>query len=167
MSLINKSIANEVASKVLQSKWDLVQKNESDFMDMLESEYLKTIPQAVKDFNEIHTNYINKTSTISPRGNGWGYRDFHYDKTMITNRNEYCFFPEPKVAEKLLKMINAWEKSKKDYNLLHQDLTIALCQMRTYKNVEENFPLAVQFLPQRQTKAVAINYTDIIKRVTT
>src|SRR6478752_5201896 len=114
---ISKDKAQKVAKDLLLKKAEQAATLKSKFQDSVYSEVVRHIPKAVKDMEGKHKDYLSYSSSVAIVGNGFNHYHVNTER-FITNKTNYSthtISPDEKVADKLLKSFNAWDKAKKDY----------------------------------------------------
>lgn len=165
MAVISKQVAHDVAKLLAKKKKEEVNALVEKFNMYLIEEYNKTLPPEVVEFAKKYPHYIEHRSYIRVTGNGFRFEDFSIEERVIIHKSSNYFEPNEKVAAVLVKMRNAYKNKREEYGKLVTDIENALIQLRTYKNIEAQFPNAVEFLPSKTVTSVAINFSDIISRI--
>lgn len=165
MAVISQSVAHDVAQKIAKTKLNQVNLLIDKFNELLVSEYNKTLPSSVVEFYKKMPQYIETQSYIRVTGNGFHIDSFAVNTRVITNKSSTCFEPSIEVAAILLKMYNEYKTERKVYDSLVVDIENALIQLKTYKNIEAQFPDAIKFLPTKSITSVAINLDSILDRL--
>jgi len=162
MSNITKAIAQEVAIKLTVKKRDSLKNEELKLKDDFREIIIKTIPKDVLDCFEKHPSYFDTRTSVQLSGNGFQWESINFGKELPVFRN---FTPDAVTAKKIMILKNKVEDSKKNLSDLQKEIENALFGLRTYKRVEENFPEAFAFLPNKITTSLAINLTDIRQKI--
>jgi hypothetical protein len=165
MAVISKQVAQDVAIKLCRKKKEEINILVDEFNNYLVSEYNKFLPPSVIAFHKQMPHYIETRSYIRVTGNGFSYEDIRLGFHVITDKSNNFFEPDKECAEILLRMKNIIIDKKKALNKLENDIENALIQLRTYKNIETQFPDAIKYLPTKSITSVAINFTDILSRI--
>jgi len=160
---ITKTIAAEVAEKLL-SKQALEIKNLRNKLESTFDEiYLKTIPKEVVELFKKYPNYFKTRNNFHLSGNGFDWKSITAYKSLPYIN--YAFQPNEKDSIILHNSINKIDKKKSEYKKLHSEIEIALFGLRTYKRVEENFPEAFLLLPNKITTSLAVNISDLRNKI--
>lgn len=161
MSLINKSIAHEVAVKLTAKKLEAIETLEKDLETTFTEIYKSSVPEKVLEVFELHPEYFDKRRDFQLTDKGCNYEYVHTVKDMPAKTR--IFNPTEGQAKVLLKAYGIIQTKKKERNKLIQDVEVILNSLRSYKKIIELFPEAAPFLPEKITTALAVNISDIQK----
>ena len=163
---ITKSIAKDVAIKLVAKKEEILKSKKETISSILYEMVLKTIPKEVLDTQEKHSHFFTYAKEVSINGNGFDFKYFELKQKIVSkNRYNIIFEPTPQQAKVLSKLINEYETEKQSIQSLRNKIEIALFNLRTYNKVSENFPEALTFLPKLQNTSIAVNFSDIRKQL--
>jgi hypothetical protein len=161
MSRITKSIAEEVARQLVKERENEIsqlKKNLSHYVTML---HIDRIPENVMKAFKSNGSYINSQQTMYITGAGFDrWFKVTMEKTLPYNGESLEVNDVDgnaiKDADNLIQdKIRAKEE-------LRQNIEVALFNLRTYNNVEKEFPEAFKLLPKQSVNtALAINLKDI------
>lgn len=164
MSRITKEVAEQVAKNLIEPKVQEKAKLSQLLTNHLRDYYLTTIPEDV--LIEFHKNkdYFSTCYSIRIQGEGVSDAYTYYsigEELPTSNKKDRIQLP-PKTAEKAVKLIDSIRDKKTEIEKLSREIQIALYNLRTYKNVETEFPEAFKYLPEAKVNtALAINIKDI------
>lgn len=162
---VTKELASEIASKLLKDKQKVVDNLHKEYTDFLFEEYNKTIPKEISEFDKKHPGWIRKTSSINFSGYGFNWENVYFSQGqyVLTDRNGNSKIElTSKLADKIKTLKNSWEKERKSVGDLRQQIEIAIYNLRTFNQVEKNFPEAAAHLPAGgKTMSLTINLDKI------
>jgi hypothetical protein len=164
MSRITKEIASAVAKELVQPKQEEKMVLQALLKDHLRNYFLTTIPEDVLIEFHKNPNYFNTTHSIRIQGEGItdSYNYYSIGEELPYSRKTDRVLLPPKVAAAAVKLIDAIKDKKYEIEKLIKEIEVALYNLRTYKNVENEFPEAFKRLPPTPlTTALAINLKDI------
>jgi hypothetical protein len=167
MSRITKTIAENVAEKMVATRIEAAKLKENIFLELLYDKVKYEIPKDVLSFYEKHQNYFKNGSEVRVSGNGFDYQYFCLDKKLPRKDNygRIEYFPSQKDAKELLSYMDAYQLVYKEAKELRKEIEVTLFNLRTYKSVQENFPEASEYLPKIQTTALALNISDLRNKI--
>lgn len=163
MSTITKAIANEVAIKLTEKKQKEIKKLNSELNAIFYDMVVSKIPKEVLDAYKNHKEYFNRRSDMQMIGQGWNWRYISFGCELPYNKT--VFEPNSKQSDILVKLKNTIEEKTDARNKLISEIEVALFSLRTYKRVEESFPEATPFLPEKITNVLAVNISDIRQKI--
>ncbi len=149
MSRITKAIAENVAKQLVAQKETELSDTKNDRTKFITDIYIKTIPEAVMKVFKSHPDFLHTTSRINFEAPG-------IDKYQGYNLLKYLPFASKKTtvtseqANKIIDFDNAIADKKKEISELKTGIEVALFNLRTYNNVEKEFPEAFKLLPVSQ-----------------
>jgi hypothetical protein len=163
MSRITKQIAEAVAKALLEQKSNELKELNILLTQQVRSFYIKSIPQGVLDLYAGSPKWFKEVSSI--RLTGVGISDmYHYYSIgdSLPNPANIIFNLNDKQAEIVASLDSQISDKKKKINELKANIEVALYNLRTYKNVEKEFPEAFKLLPEiAYNTSLAINIKDI------
>jgi len=160
MSRITKQIAEAVANQLVLPKRQELQKEEQKLHQITTDIYLKHIPSQVMDAYDKYHEWFNKTESVYLNTNGFNYEYLALTKNYPKQRNKYPEFTAAESA-KIRVQFDIVADLKKSIEKLKFDIETAVFNLRTYSNVEKEFPEAFKLLPAKQTTALIVNLKDI------
>lgn len=141
---ISKQKAEEVAKKMTQPKQDELIKLSKEMNLFIKEIYLKKIPKEVMEMFAKERCYF---STISqPYSSIEGLGSYYPNLGEHLPTIGKCFVVTGEDAEKYVKMHNDVDSRQKALNRLKEDISMAIFQFRTYKNLLANFPEAAKHM---------------------
>lgn len=161
MSRITKQIATAVSNQLILSKNQDLEKERSVLSELTTKIYLKSIPQDVLKTFETHPSYFKTQSFVDICEKGFNYERFNMTKALPICNSRYYAELSPEDAVLLRKQHSIVVDLKNQIELLRRDIENAIFNLRTYNNVEKEFPEAFKLLPKRQSTALIVNLNDI------
>jgi len=161
MSRITKAIASDVAKQLVKNQRKELEDLKSKRSEFVTSLYEKIIPEDVLMVFKTNRSYINFQSSIRIVGCGFN----HYNNYILTKELPYNgnYLEVDDTDGDIIKSLDAEiDDSRNKIKELSHSIEIALFNLRTYNNVEKEFPEAFKLLPKQSVNtALAINLKDI------
>ena len=155
MSTVSKSLAEDLASELLEPLNLKLSKAFDERGEALENILLARVPSIVLEVFKKFPQYIKTNQYFDISGEGFNYtRIVTKNKIICANAN---ILLAKKEAEKLKPFCNAYESLRTDLSKTREELEAVLYGLRTYKRVLEAFPELEKLLPITTTKALALD----------
>lgn len=161
MSRITKQIANAVANQLVLPKRQDVQNQENKLKGIATGIYLKSIPTEVMQQFEKYPSYFKKRISFELKEHGFNYERFSLEKNLPENSENYYIQVTAGDSSILRIEKDKVQDMTDELNRLRLDIENAIFNLRTYNNVEKEFPEAFKLLPKQQTTALIVNLKDI------
>lgn len=165
MSRITRSIAEEVAKKLLIKKREKNQKRYDEISEILTSVQESKVPMGImKMFNDIKTKHFFKThSTVNINGEGLNHDYIHLCREVpsVTSYGPSIIL-EKELALNISKRLQDWKSHRNKLNDLETQTVETLVALRTYKKVQDLFPDAAQYLPKVETTCANLQCISLI-----
>jgi len=161
MSRITKQIAEAVANQLCLPKQQEVKAQEENLSSVVTEIYRSKIPVEILQMYHDNPKWFKTLSSIKLNTLGFNYEFFGMMESLPDNNSMYYMPITPEEAEKIHQQDDLLKQLKKDYETLTKEIKIAVFNLRTYNNVEKEFPEAFKLLPTRQTTALIVNLKDI------
>lgn len=165
MSKISRSLAEDIATKLVVKLDEESKSINKEIEDILYEETIKLVPKDIMNIFNENKQWINYTnaSYFSFRSNHVYYnlrRDYPYnkDKNIVITDDEIC--------EKLELLKNKDEKLKKKRKDLHKEVADTILSLNTTNKIKEFFPEAAVYLPGEKME-IAINIDSTREKVNT
>ena len=162
---ITKQIASEVAKELVAKKR---KENGKVWIELCESIYesiKKKIPKELIDFSNKYPSYTRMSQIVKLVGNGFNHESINLNNAFPCRDWSLTYVPTNEEGEKWIKLFNKYHEQRESISSLHRDIENALYNLKTYKAVEENFPEAYKFLPEKITTSLSINLSDIRQKI--
>ncbi len=166
MATLSKMVIENIAERMTtksKDNWKLMLK---EYQDLATSIYEEQLPAEVKKLFKTHSEYMRTTSSVGADGNGLNRESIRMSKSLPSKQgyNDNLKLTDP-LAEKIVKAKRKYEKAKDDYELLLRETQSALAALRTEKNIRENLPEAIPFLPPPMSNSLVVNFTSLQKKL--
>lgn len=163
---ISQDNAQAIANKMTEAKQKKVSELYDDYINAVKEAYEMQLPKEVMAFFQKFPSYCETTTSIKLDSHGFN-REYVGIKGALPSTTGYSAELDlnAKLADRLNKLRNKWDAATKAYKKLNLDIKTALLSLKTYKAIRENFPEAVPFLPERETMALAVNFSEIRKEL--
>lgn len=165
MSRITKSIAEHVATQMVKEKRQKAEDLEFRFNEKIRDLYMSRLPEIVTKAIQTHKEWICFSHRININGNGFSYLQIRVDAPVPIKpcNSNAQFTPAGEDESRELQLeYNASLKAITEVVDLKEKIEVALYSLKTYKNVERDFPEAAKFLPQGgSTTLPAVNLNSI------
>ena len=162
---ITKTIAEEVAVKLLAKKDLQIKKAKDELSNFAEQFLEKTLPKEVLETYKKFKPFFRESIEIIVDGNGLSYEYIELSKRYPYG-NSKTYLPNEVDAKTFRKLIDKRNDLVKQRRELKEELSNAIFNLKTYKAVQENFPEAFEFLPkENKNTALAINISEIRQKI--
>ena len=163
---ITKEIAESVAKQLTEKQRKNAEELKLKFRQVVTDIYNQQVPKEVMKLFKTHSQYVKTTTNGYLDGQGFNreYVTLVGSVPAISNGGYVSPTLTSSEAAQLVKLKNAADTAKAEYEALAAEVENALYNLRTYAKVQANFPEAVKYLPQ-QNMSVAINFADIRKKL--
>lgn len=157
---ITKQIAEAIAKQLTAPKRAEIAELRAAFKTFVTQKYIESLPAGILAATKFK-DFFNTTSQTRLVGEGLplGYKWYALAGTYP--KNEAVVHVNPQDAQTVLRYENQLETLNQQANDLEREIGNALLNLRTYKNVEQEFPEAAALLPVKENSAIAINLKDI------
>lgn len=165
MSNITKTQAQEIAVKLTETHKKDYDKACKETQSFFTEKYLATIPEEIKTLFEKHPSYFTSRKEFQLQGNGFSWQYIETLKEVPFSKRTHS--PEPKEAEKLLKLLNTEDEKRNELRKLRTEIELALNSLRTFKRINESFPEANKYLiiKTKTSIAVTLNLSEIREKL--
>lgn len=163
---ISKDLAEVIAKKLLAKKLSEVDSLINKIKQIAIDSYTESIPIEVINFSSTRKEWLRRCYSLKLVGYGLDYYYVSSNHPLLFSGDASYIFhaPTKEIAEELVLLIQQKETLQSHYNKLFENTKAALLNLRTYKNIREQFPEAAEYLPQTDgvtTTALAVNLTDL------
>jgi hypothetical protein len=171
MSIISKDLAWDVAVAVCHKKCSQRDKANKEFKQAVADSYLhENVPLLVTEMYQKIPEFITHSRTLYLKGNGWNTVSVFLNTPIIVkaktdNIQSVYYYPSEKESKKLQKLFHVYEKLKKEYDDLLTETQNTLLTLKTYKRVQEQFPLAYKYLPVKAKTEVIVNISQLLQKI--
>jgi len=160
---ITKTIATEVANKLLENKTLAMKEAKDKVSAAFDKIYLSRIPKEVLNVFEKHKEFIKSGKDFQLQGNGFDWNWVQTSKELPKTKN--AFQPNEEEAKSLLVLINTFEALVKEKRELLAEIETSLSNLKTYKRIQDNFPEAFTLLPSVTENRLTINLSELRNKI--
>lgn len=168
MSKITKTIANDVALKIVEPIAVKIKETEKQIEEMVTEMYKLLIPKEVMTVYGKFPEYVRKTNSVLLSSHGFSRRGVSLTvKLPYDNPNTYSTPELPLTADQakeIQKLETVKEKLVEKKNTTKIEIENSLLALSTYKRVQEQLPQAFQFLPSVST-GLMINLAPVNEKI--
>lgn len=163
---ITKSEAETIAIQMVVKKKEQLSKMSIEISDLCTRVAKSQVPKQLLELSEKFPNYFKRIENIIVTGKGLNHEYFSLtSKVPSTEGYRQTIAVDDKNAEKLVKLFRVYEKFREEIELLQKDIAVALISLCTYAKITSEFKEAIPFLPFKEKNALAINISDIRKKL--
>jgi hypothetical protein len=161
---ITKTIATDVASQLVQAKkieLKTLRDNQAEFITDI---YEASLSDLIKNAFKKHKGFIYSGSSIRLNGEGLsvGYKNYPLSKELPKCNSCPSFPLTSEQSAIVVDFENKIDTKEKEVKELFNNIEVALINLRTYGNVEKEFPEAFKLLPPANINTgLIINIKDI------
>lgn len=156
---ISKQLADSISKEIATKLKVKVDKAEAEYLKLATSFYKKQVPAAVLRMQKQHPDYFQTGTSLCLNGHGFHHEVVKMSESLVKNSGNYysILHLTPAIARELIVAKNNWENLQEQYKQLRAETTTALLNLRTFKNIQEQLPEAVKYLPKSKTTAIIPN----------
>lgn len=163
MSRITKEIASYVAKELLKEKQEKIDKLKQERKDFSTDVIERSIPIEILSAFRDYPQYFKTTQTPTFRGEGLGWESYTVNSKFPASGNSIEI--SENTASKLVRYNDRISDLQRRYDDLFNQVEQSLIALRTYNNIEKEFPEAFKLLPARTSTAIMVNISDIRKQL--
>lgn len=156
---ITKAVAQKVAQQLISERQTEIENLSNELNRKAYEIYLDTVPKQVLDIFKSNSSYFKNSKKFYVQGVGLNTTGIDFD--VYTPYVSQYFTLCEKDANIFVKLINNIQAKQKELNEFKIQIEVALLNLRTYNNIEKQFPEAAKLLPIQQTTAIMVNIKDI------
>jgi len=162
---ISQDLAKQIASKLTEKSKAAYIAEQTAFKELVYETYMSRTPAEVRAVFEKHPDWVFSRQEVIINGHGFNYMRAMASKPVVCNEgslNAHMPMTE-KVGSILLSAWRKVEKAKEKYEKLKKETETALLNLKTTKQIAENLPAAIPFLPPPMSNSLVVNI-DTLKR---
>jgi hypothetical protein len=167
MSRISNDLAQQIAFKLTEKSKKVMDEKHIAFRDLVTTLYEESTPALIIDALKKFPDWIDTCSSIRLNGHGFNYEYVTPTRKCVSNSSVNSLELTQKMADKITSVRKVWEKSKKQYNDLKDEVKHALLSLKTFANIRKELPAAAEYLPPPMSNALVVNLGSLNKRLTT
>jgi hypothetical protein len=165
---ISKDTAQQIAYKLTEKSRKNAEVLNEAYRALVTELYESQTPDEIKEIFKKHPDWIYTRMEIVLDGNGFRYERVCTVRPVITNSNsEARMEMTNKVSTALTKAKTARDKAKAAHKSLVDETKTALLNLKTTKNISDNLPDAIPFLPPPMSNALVVNIDSLKKKLNT
>lgn len=166
MAVLSKMVIESIATKMTEKSRKYVDQLLKDYQTLATEIYETQIPDEVKKCFKTHSEYIQTTESLYLDGNGFNRVSASMTKRLPA-KSEYSQRVKLTsiTADKLIAAKIKYEKAQDDYKQLRLETESALYALKTGKNIRENFPEAIPYLPPPMSNSLVVNFSSLQKKL--
>jgi len=160
---ITKQIAVSVSEALTAEKFKEVALKEALIEPLVVKLLLRTLPSCIIDCFNSHPSHFKTRNYFNLVGNG-----FNHEGVFLSEKMPYVsasLSPDLGEAVILRVCLNNYSDLKNKTELLKKDIENTIFGLKTYKAVELNFPEAFSLLPKINNAVVALDLSQLRKRL--
>lgn len=165
---ITKEIAQKVANQLLHKKDEQIEDLKIKVNDILKKEILSTIPNTIiAAFHDKTTHdYIDASGSVRLMGNGFNHEHYYLINSLPTKGGEIIINVSEKFSKLLMPAHKHLKISKREREITFDEVYVSLINLRTYANIEKQFPEAFLLLPpENKSMALLVNVDHIRNKI--
>jgi hypothetical protein len=165
-NLITKTIAEQVAEKLVLKVTEKIKATEIEFADCAAEIHFSHIPENdLNHIQKIDKNYLNNQIYLRFK-QGEYYQDIRMPKSIVCNGSIHYVVISESEMEGLKKYESEISKLNHKKNVLRVQIVAQLLKLRSYTKIEKDFPEAFVLLPDRESVNLpAIDIKNILMQI--
>ena len=165
MSRITKDLCERIADKLVEPKLKKARQLQQEFNAKIIKYHQDLIPKEVMEFALKNKEYFKWSDYVYAAQSKFGY-NYYYNNPRVSNilisKSNTITFKNSKDENTFEKLYSEYNKQFDNIENLKQEIIISLQALRTYKNIQESFPEAAEYLPTVGTStALVVNYDKL------
>jgi hypothetical protein len=165
MATLSKMVIENIASKMTEKSKKHHETLKKQYEQLVLAEYEAQIPELVKKCFKDYPDYIETYAEAYLDGNGFSRDYVALGKQVPTKGGRATIKFTAAIADKLIKAKRKWEKALEDYKQLKRETESALFALKTHKNIKENLPEAIPYLPPPMSNSLVVNFNSLQKKL--
>lgn len=166
MATLSKMVIENIASKMTEKSKKYADKLKKDYQELVTTFMESQVPDEIKKCFKNHSEYIETTSSAYLDGHGFNRESVALNKQVPAKSSYHEQLNlTSAIADKIIKAKRKYEKAKEEYEQLYQETESALFALKTGKNIRENLPEAIPYLPPPMSNSLIVNFDTLQKRL--
>lgn len=168
MATLSKTVLENIAEQMTKKSKEHVAALKKEYQQLATDLYKATIPEDVAACFKNHPSYFDTAGTVKANGHGFDYEHISIvGPNLVSNNGNYNVLLKLNAADgsKLWAAKVKYEKAQEKYKQLVQETEGALFALKTHKNIKENLPEAIPFLPPPMSNALVVNFNSLKKKL--
>jgi hypothetical protein len=155
-------LATQVAFKLTEKSKIAADNFKKEYEKLVTELYEAQTPQLVKDAYAKHREWFYRRSCVLFSGHGFQWEQANTQYPIICNNGTSASLQlTDKIAEKIMKAKRKYDKANDEYKQLKSETENALLALKSFKNIKQHFPDAVNFLPAETSTALVVNFDSL------
>lgn len=166
MAVLSKMLIEQIAEKMTVQSKKYYKSLYEEMTKVVTAVYVDTIPEEVKKCFKTYPDYVETTSSVYLDSHGFSRKSLSLTKQHpATSSYHVPLHLTAITADRIMKVMRKWEKAQEDYKTLVQETESALYALKTNKNIRENLPEAVPYLPPPMSNSLVVNFNSLQKKL--
>lgn len=166
MAVLSKMVVEQIAKKMTEKSKKYVESVEKELEKLVTEIYMEQVPADVMRVFKTNCEYIETTQTLYLNGHGFNRESIKMSKQLPAKSSYSQPLPlNAAIADRIMKVKRKKEKAVEDYKTLVSETESALYALKTAKNIRENLPEAVPYLPPPMSNALVVNFNSLQKKL--
>lgn len=163
MAVLSKQVIEGIAQKMTEKSKNHSAALALEYKELVTTIFESQVPEAVMDlFKGKNCGYVETTTSVYLDGHGLNRQSVALTRACPS---EVSYGAELKLtsatADKIVKLKRKKEKADEDYKQLVLETESALFALKTFKNIKENLPEAIPFLPPPMSNSLVVNFKTL------
>ena len=159
MSRITKTIAENVAIKLLEKKYAKIEEIKEGLKVKFTEIYKKQLPKEVLELFYKKQGFFYQRTNFVLDGNGHSHNIIYTTEPLPYLSGAVSLDVED--SKIILDIMNNISNLESEYNKLKLEIETTLLNLRTYSKISSEFPEATPFLPNTTSTALSVNISDL------
>lgn len=162
MAALSKQVIENITQRMTEKSKKFTELLLKEYETMATEFMEAQVPDDVRKCFKNHPDYIETTLTAYLDGHGFNRESVSLNK-QVPAKSQYHekLVLTSKIAEKLITSKHKYEKAKECYKNLVLETESALFALKTCKNIRENLPEAIPFLPPPMSNSLVVNFKSL------
>lgn len=166
MSTLSKTTIEGIAKRMTEKSRKYRDQLKKEYQTIATEIYEASIPEEVKKCFKKYPDYIETCGSLWVNEHGFSGESITMVKRLpaTTNYNQELSLTKA-TADKLIAAKRKFQKAEEEYKQLFSETEVALFALKTPKNIRENLPEAIPFLPPPMSNALVVNFEGLKRKL--
>jgi hypothetical protein len=166
MAVLSKMVIEQIAGKMTEKSKKYAEQMDREWKELATTIYESQLPVEVMKLFKSHSEYVQTVRDLYIDGHGLN-REYVELSKQLPSPTKYnnTIKLTAAIGEKLVNAKRKKEKAFDDYKQLLREIESALYALKTDKNVRENLPEAIPYLPPPMSNALVVNFDALQKKL--
>lgn len=166
MATLSKMVIENITERMTSKSKKYADAMLKEYEQVVAGIFESQIPDEVKKVFKSHPDYIKTATEAYLDGHGFNRESVCFGKSLPAVSNYRAALKlTAAIADRIMKHKRKYEKAKEDYKLLVRETEAALTALKTHKNIRENLPEAIPFLPPPMSNSLVVNFESLQKKL--